>query len=172
MGMSRSVPTKRYHVLLMPNDDYMVREDVDTILSTERQAIDSWEVDATGKNHALGIVLHKLYHQLQEAATNEQRIMRSRLNRPLDYVDPNAQSLHDAVKQAVGKGWTLEYFMQAVEEAKQAIARHNSAVSMTCMCNGLHSCDERQRLHRHLDLMRYRRDYIKEHGSTAGMLTS
>lgn len=66
------------------------------------------------------------------------------------------------------KAWTLEYFEQAVKEAEQAIQQHTNA-PRACACSGLYSCSERRKLYRHLDLMRYRRDWIRKHGNTRGM---
>jgi hypothetical protein len=51
--------TSRFYVMLMPNDGYLVREEGDDILSTERDALDCWIVEATGKKHALAITLHQ-----------------------------------------------------------------------------------------------------------------
>jgi hypothetical protein len=71
--------TSRFYVMLMPNDGYLVREEGDDILSTERDALDCWIVEATGKKHALAITLHKLYNALRASDPTAQHARTRRL---------------------------------------------------------------------------------------------
>jgi hypothetical protein len=67
------------------------------------------------------------------------------------------------------KGWELEDFERYLDEAKQDIERHDS-VPCHYGCNGLARCSAQQNNYRHLWEMQRRHDYVKEHGSTAGMV--
>lgn len=84
-----------YYVFLMADRNVVAKRATAPITDNEKESVDCWRVDAKSLQDAISAIFNRLYESQKQLAAAKSTTM--------EYYDPNAQAVHDVVKQAVSK---------------------------------------------------------------------